>query len=259
VQDDGGTDNGGVDTVTHTFTVIVIGVNDPPTFVAGADQSTTDESGPQVIAPWATAISAGPPDEAGQSLKFEVQSNSNKTLFAMQPTIDANGTLSYTPAPNVSGTATITVALRDDGGTDHGGVDTSPPQTFTITVTKPHVWYNAASALDVNNDSRLSSIDALLVINYVNNKLPTIILPTAAIGPPFLDTNHDNNVSSIDALLVINAINNGQSGEGESAAPPSALSESAIRPELDQQSDLTSLITLLAVDTAGAAKRRRSP
>jgi len=35
---------------------------------------------------------------------------------------------------------------------------------------------------------------------------------------PFYDTNDDNSVSSIDALLVINAINNHATGEGEAAA-----------------------------------------
>ncbi|HYX31257.1 MAG TPA: Ig-like domain repeat protein, partial [Pyrinomonadaceae bacterium] len=40
----------------------------------------------------------------------------------------------YTPAPNAFGTATITIVLMDNGGTDHGGQDTSAPQSFTITV-----------------------------------------------------------------------------------------------------------------------------
>ena len=30
---------------------------------------------------------------------------------------------------------TVTVPLQDNGGTANGGVDTSAPQTFTITVT----------------------------------------------------------------------------------------------------------------------------
>ena len=47
----------------------------------------------------------------------------------------ATGTLTYTPAANANGVATVTVRLKDDGGTANGGVDTSGPQTFTITVT----------------------------------------------------------------------------------------------------------------------------
>ena len=47
----------------------------------------------------------------------------------------ANGTLTYTPAPNANGVATVSVQVRDNGGTASGGVDTSAAQTFTITVT----------------------------------------------------------------------------------------------------------------------------
>ena len=43
--------------------------------------------------------------------------------------------MTYTPAPGTSGTATVTVDLQNSGGTANGGVDTSPPQIFTITVT----------------------------------------------------------------------------------------------------------------------------
>src|SRR5439155_22744362 len=44
----------------------VINPNQPPAFTKGADASATDESGPQSALAWATAISAAPPDEAGQ-------------------------------------------------------------------------------------------------------------------------------------------------------------------------------------------------
>ena len=52
----------------------------------------------------------------------------------MQPTVATDGTLTYTPAANAYGTATVTVRLTDNGGTANGGVDFSE-QTFTITVT----------------------------------------------------------------------------------------------------------------------------
>src|SRR5207244_2484458 len=84
-------------------------------------------------AAWATAISAGPADESGQSVTFSV-SNSNNALFAAQPSISPSGVLSFTPAANANGTATVTVTLSDNGGTANGGADTSASQTFTITV-----------------------------------------------------------------------------------------------------------------------------
>ena len=43
--------------------------------------------------------------------------------------------LTYTPAANQNGTATITLRITDNGGTANGGIDVSATQTFVITVT----------------------------------------------------------------------------------------------------------------------------
>ncbi len=47
--------------------------------------------------------------------------------------------MTYTPAANILGRATVTVRIHDNGGTANGGVDTSAAQTFTIEV---KVWYS---------------------------------------------------------------------------------------------------------------------
>ncbi|HXG76236.1 MAG TPA: hypothetical protein VNJ53_06675 [Gaiellaceae bacterium] len=52
----------------------------------------------------------------------------------MQPAASSNGTLTYTPKAIALGVATVTVRAVDGGGTANGGVDTSPPQSFTITI-----------------------------------------------------------------------------------------------------------------------------
>ena len=119
--------------VPVVVTITVNPVNDAPSFVAGASQGVLEDAGPITIA-WATAMAAGPADEASQTLSFIV-TNSNPGLFSAQPAISAGGALSYQPAPNASGSAVVTVRLHDDGGTANGGADTSAPQTFTITVT----------------------------------------------------------------------------------------------------------------------------
>ena len=89
----------------------------------------------QTVTGWATGISpGGGSDESSQVLNFIV-TNNNNSLFSVQPAIDATtGTLTYTPASNGNGSATVTVMLQDNGGTANGGVDTSAAQTFTITV-----------------------------------------------------------------------------------------------------------------------------
>jgi VCBS repeat-containing protein len=128
---DDGTVTGNVATVALT----VLPVNDAPAFTAGASQTVLEDAGPQTVAGWATGLSAGPANEAGQALSFEVVGNTNPGLFAAGPAVSPAGTLTYTPAPDASGTATIQVRARDDGGTANGGVDVSPTRTFTITVT----------------------------------------------------------------------------------------------------------------------------
>ena len=81
---------------------------------------------------WATALSPGPANEAGQTLTFLITTDNN-AMFGTLPAISPTGTLTYTPAPNTHGTATVTVHLQDTGGTANGGQGTSAPQSFTIT------------------------------------------------------------------------------------------------------------------------------
>jgi len=57
-------------------------------------------------------------------------------LFSAGPVIDATtGDLTYTPAANANGSATITVTLSDDGSNTPPSVNTSAAQTFVINVT----------------------------------------------------------------------------------------------------------------------------
>ncbi|QDU18781.1 tandem-95 repeat protein [Urbifossiella limnaea] len=121
-------------TVSRQFTVTVTPVNDAPNFTAGASQSVAAGSGPRTVSGWATGISRGPADEAGQGLAFTV-TTTNAALFVAAPTIDAAGALSFVPEANATGTATVTVVLKDTGGTADGGADTSATRTFTITLT----------------------------------------------------------------------------------------------------------------------------
>lgn len=109
-------------------------VNVAPSFAKGADPIlVAQNSRGQVIPAWATAISAGPANEASQVVSFIV-SNSLPALFSAPPSLDANGTLTFTPIPNLRGTNFATLWLRDPGGTANGGQDISPAQTLTIIV-----------------------------------------------------------------------------------------------------------------------------
>src|SRR5438552_14815676 len=47
----------------------------------------------QTVANWATNISAGPANESGQTLTFQVTGNTNASLFTAGPAISSSGTL----------------------------------------------------------------------------------------------------------------------------------------------------------------------
>ena len=96
--------------------IAVASVNDAPSFVKGPDQHATDESGPQTIPGWATSIMPGPSNESGQALHFLITTD-QAGLFAAGPSVSPAGELTFTPAANASGTATVLIALIDDGGT----------------------------------------------------------------------------------------------------------------------------------------------
>jgi hypothetical protein len=124
---------------TATVRIHVAPVNDRPRFRDAGDQRVRRGAGPRTVSGWATGISPGADNEAGQVLEFETTSD-NPELFSPdgQPAVvrqgATRGRLSYQPAGQ-TGTAIVTVVLRDDGGTANGGQDTSEPHVFRITVT----------------------------------------------------------------------------------------------------------------------------
>jgi len=169
LKDNGGTANGGVDTFSQTFTITVNAINDAPSFTKGPDQTVNEDSGMQFLSRWATNLSVGAPNESSQSLTFQVTTNTNPTLFQSGPAVDAVGDLAFAPATNANGTATITIVAKDNGGTGNGGVDTSAPQTFTVTVNAvndPPVFTKGANQTVANNAG------AQTVSNWATNISP---------------------------------------------------------------------------------------
>lgn len=139
-----------------TATVTVAPVNDAPVFVKGADVGVNEDSGAYSGA-WATDIAAGPANEAGQQLTFTV-TNSNNGLFSAQPQVAADGSLSFTPAPDAHGTALCTVTLEDDDTA--GGPALTHVETFSIAVDPVNdapVFTKGADVLVDENSGAFSS------------------------------------------------------------------------------------------------------
>jgi hypothetical protein len=117
-----------------TINVNVGAVNDAPTFTLSSPiLSVPKNATAQTHIGWATNISAGAPDESAQPISFTV-SNNNRTLFAVQPAIALDGTLTFTLARNKTGTATVTVVLQEGSSAKKGPAGLSTSKTFTITV-----------------------------------------------------------------------------------------------------------------------------
>jgi large repetitive protein len=94
-------------------TLSVTEVNDAPT--AAADANATPEDAPLSFpaADLLTDDTAGPPNEAGQTLSvISVQSAANGTVAL------AAGTVTFTPNPDFNGDASFGYTIRDDGTSD---------------------------------------------------------------------------------------------------------------------------------------------
>ncbi|WP_223789535.1 choice-of-anchor Q domain-containing protein [Marinicella meishanensis] len=109
-----------------TVELTVLPVNDAPFYVASQSHLVVPVGQFLSYPQWATDISPGPANEASQVLVFVVDiSSAPSGFFAGLPAIDAStGTLTFELASGATGEAVINVSLRDDGGTDDGGIDT---------------------------------------------------------------------------------------------------------------------------------------
>jgi len=119
--------DGGLTSSTARVEIVVIPVNDPPSFTIQTNHTSFEDQGFQSIAGWATAVDPGAVDEVSQALTFLV-STTPTNLFSLQPAISGTGTLTYMAATNAFGNAIVTVQLRDDAG------GLSPQTTFSIIV-----------------------------------------------------------------------------------------------------------------------------
>lgn len=120
-----------------TVNIDITEVNDAPTLSLGSNISIgggAAAGNQQVVANFASMSSDGDANAVQSVSSYLVSEQSDANNVVTNVAINTSGQLSYTPAQNVSGTATIAVQVKDNGGTANGGVDTSAEKTFTITV-----------------------------------------------------------------------------------------------------------------------------
>ncbi|MDJ0657852.1 MAG: hypothetical protein QNJ40_27075, partial [Xanthomonadales bacterium] len=110
--------------------ISVVGVNDPPTFVA-KDPPPVLTGEPVAISAWAD-FNAGATNE-NQIVSFHVTGVSRPDFFQQLPAVAPDGTLIYQAVPEVIGQSDFVVTAMDDGGTANGGSNTSEPMGFVLT------------------------------------------------------------------------------------------------------------------------------
>jgi hypothetical protein len=156
-------------------------------------------------------------------------------------------------------------------------------EDYYVQIVSQRPWQNEPAPLDVNNDGSVAPLDALLVINELNDPVAgnpvTGLLPNPPQPPDlvpeevgYVDVDGDGYVAPRDALLIINALNSQSAqavmalAEGEPSLVESGLSLSAMRDlgaaALDASAttmqNTDSLLTARAVDRIVERKTEES-
>ncbi|WP_462326123.1 tandem-95 repeat protein, partial [Desulfoplanes sp.] len=166
-------------------------VNDPPTFdISTSGLNVPVGAGTQTVSSFASNLSPGPANEAGQPLDFIITTN-NDSAFDTLPTIDvSSGDLTYGLNNAFKGTVEITATLKDDGGISNGGVDTSPEQKFGITTEETFVAADGQIAFGMIPYDN-SNPDIFYDLFYY--QIPTIFSPQ--IDGSFIFNAGDNSIN----------------------------------------------------------------
>ncbi len=187
-----------------SFTVTVNPVNDPPVFTAEDPPVTPKGENPeeQIISQWVTDLSTGPPDESEQTvIACNISGISNPGLFVVPPELDSDMTLTYTVAPDASGTSVFIVTMQDDGGIENNGSDTSRPKVFTITVISPDnppTIANPIADIEVNEEAEDTLVDLTSVFSDIDNDDDAIVKSVSGnSNPDLVSPSIDGNILTL--------------------------------------------------------------
>ena len=183
---------------------------------------------------------------------------------AAQFSLNADGTFTYQHDFD-KGKVTDSFTYR---ASDGNGLSVVTTVTINIDNPPPPSHQNPDNFLDVNADGFISPIDALLIINIINERavggsgstIPTSSLPPP---PPYVDTDGNNLITPNDVLQVINYLNANTSharrstGEGEGigaaegeatfSTAPAVLYQTAFPSQLVMAATLNNSLAMLPV------------
>jgi uncharacterized delta-60 repeat protein len=191
-----------------------------------------------------------------QSLEIDVLANDFSYLSPLVPstiqivsssphgaTTPTNGKVQFIPSQGFLGEASFTYTVQNTLGI------TSAPTSVKIVVDGSK-YQNSGNRFDVNSDSNVNAIDALVIINNLN-RFGVREVGSIQNEPFFLDVDGNYFVNAIDALQVINylnSLNQGEGSEGEFDSDSFAVDRSNDSETTAEIDTFAGLLALLAED-----------
>ncbi|MCU0960895.1 MAG: dockerin type I domain-containing protein [Pirellulaceae bacterium] len=193
---------------------------------------TVNASGGGFLDAWLDTNGDGDWEDAGEQ------------ILSSEPVASGSNTISFRVVATAVGVPTYArFRLSSAGGLSPTGTAADGEvEDYAVTI-MPNPWHNMSRPWDVNGDSHVTPLDALLIINLINANPPISFTPLPVPPepgfrpPPYYDVNGDGYVTPMDVLLIINYLNGDSAGEGEGPSGAATLVPAAPVPlhiEIDQ-------------------------
>jgi hypothetical protein len=142
----------------------------------------------------------GDPDSVLSFERLQVTSPPSNGTVTRQ-----NDRLVYTPDSDFVGDDALSYSIIDADGNVASAVIRVTVGATLPPIVIPGVPLELTQRSDVNGDQRITAIDALMVINFLNRG--GTIIPTMDEADSVHDVNQDGQVTALDALSIINLLN----------------------------------------------------
>lgn len=137
------------------------------------------------------------------------------------------------------------------------------PYTFAIQGTglaPAAPWQNPLNKWDVNNDTRITGLDVLIIINELLRNGPHLLDPPGpgAAPPPYYDVSGDGRITALDALQVVNYINSRPRSMTADGRPGNAVDAAMTPLAMPKPTNTDALFQLDFDDQPLGSKRQKS-
>lgn len=136
--------------ITQSFTIDVLPINDAPDFVMPDTLVVNEDDGEIIVTQFISEITKGPDNELDQSIDFSlsIEEQSNFLTFKSNPKITEDGTLSFETNPDANGIAKIRVTCIDSGPSEPPPNENTAVNDLVLIVNS----VNDAPTFDISDD-----------------------------------------------------------------------------------------------------------